>query len=190
MLSPDVKPVNSTQQLALPLPAIICIAIGAYIVLIIIILLIRQLLLQRGMCAYGQCCGKEGDPCCECCIACSESLNCCRSPNIEACLDSCCPARRQMDCVDIIMCQCCADPNNQCCGQQCDGYPLDGPHSSAYPNPPPGRAPSVSRYPLPQSELLTRASNDYQLAAVPRELAQPSSTPRPASGVKLLSERY
>ena len=110
----------SPQQVAeqqFPVAAIVCISIGAYIVVVAVILLVRQILLGKGFCTGAcSCCGEEGKlQCCECCIACSEAMNCCKAPSVESCLDSICPARRNYDCADIVMCQCCADPDNQCC---------------------------------------------------------------------------
>jgi len=122
----DVSTVVNTgsTQLAIPVPAIICIAIGAYLVLIIILLIIRSILISQGVCVKTcRCFGKEGEPCCDtCCAELGDCCNCCASPSLTACLDSICPARQQMDCADIVTCQCCAD--NQCCpccdASQCD----------------------------------------------------------------------
>ncbi|XP_013379640.1 keratin-associated protein 5-5 [Lingula anatina] len=83
--------------------------------------MVRQCLLSRGICGECNCCGKEGEPqCCECWIGFAECCNCCRSPNIESCLDSVCPQRRSMDFADIVTCQCCGEggccgENEQCC---------------------------------------------------------------------------
>ena len=51
---------------------------------------------KRGLCSEGcGVCGKEAQlQCCECCVGCSETCNCCKNPSLEACLDSICPARR------------------------------------------------------------------------------------------------
>jgi len=111
-----IAPVTST--LGLPVAAIVCIAIGAYVVLIVLILAIRSILLSRGVCKQScGCCGKEGEPCCECCSSFSECCAC-DSPSLTACLDSICPSRKQMDFGDFVTCQCCSDPNNQCCNSQ------------------------------------------------------------------------
>lgn len=114
MDSTQVSP--ASDSLALPVAAIVCIAVGAYILLIILILIIRSILQSHGICSQAcNCCGKENQPCCQCCAVLSDTCNCVQSPNLSACLDSICPSRKRMDCADFITCQCCADPNNQCC---------------------------------------------------------------------------
>ena len=51
-------------------------------------------------------CGKEAElRCCDCCIACGESCNCCRSPSISACLDSICCERKVM-CFSLLIIMC------------------------------------------------------------------------------------
>lgn len=95
---------------------ILTISIAVYLVLFVIIVMVRQCLLQRGFCAECFLCGKENEPTClNCCAILSESCQC-NIPSIESCLDTCCPKRKQMDCVDIILCQCCAgaDYGNIC----------------------------------------------------------------------------
>lgn len=117
--NPATTPLTTQGNGGFPLPAIICIAIGAYIVVIVALLILRQLLMKRGVLGGTTCCGKEGDPCCECCIACGESCNCCGSPNLEGCLDSICPTRRKTECADVVQCRCCTDPEqgcSTCCG--------------------------------------------------------------------------
>lgn len=116
-MSSTVAPtVASTSSLSLPVAAIVCIAIGSYVLLIVIILIIRSILLSRGICRQScYCCGKEGEPCCQCCATLAEMCSCCDSPSLQACLDSICPARKQMDFGDFVTCQCCTDPNNTCC---------------------------------------------------------------------------
>ncbi|XP_074642397.1 uncharacterized protein LOC141899777 isoform X2 [Tubulanus polymorphus] len=104
--APNILP--GTEQL--PLPAIICIAIGCYIFIVAVALIIKQCLQSRGMCGEVQCCGKEGDPCCACCLTIAQACNCCQSPSVKGCMDRCCPNRRHFDCVDIILCQCCTPP--------------------------------------------------------------------------------
>lgn len=110
----DQTSVAPTQTL--PTAAIISIAIGCYIVVVGLLLILRQCLMDRGVfsetCCL--CCGEgEGLDCCKCGECCMMYCNCCGSPDMEACCDSICPTRRRMDCADIIMCQCCMD--NECC---------------------------------------------------------------------------
>lgn len=117
MDNPVTQP--NAGEATFPVAAIVCIAIGGYVVLIVIVIIIRQVLLQRGMCRENcNWCGKEGEPCCECCLSCAESANCCKSPNISACLDSICPARKQLSCTDIILCECCSNQDGGCCGSE------------------------------------------------------------------------
>ncbi|XP_064613171.1 uncharacterized protein LOC135476954 [Liolophura sinensis] len=90
---PTQTPVASSTQL--PTAAIVCIAVGGYVVLVVIILVLRQCCLARGMCGQWELCGKEEQPqCCECCISLSESCDCCKSPSVTSCLDSVCPNRK------------------------------------------------------------------------------------------------
>lgn len=87
---------------------ILVISILVYLLLFVIIVVVRQCLVQQGFCVECFWCGKENDPsCCACCLVLSESCQC-SVPTVESCLDSCCPKRKRMDCVDIILCQCCA----------------------------------------------------------------------------------
>lgn len=111
-------PPPDEDSLVLPVPAIVCIAIGAYIVLIVLILCIRQCLIQRGKLTDDccNCCGKEREcKCCDCWLAFAESCNCCSNPNLTTCLDQCCPTRKKLTCADVILCQCC---ETGCCGSE------------------------------------------------------------------------
>ncbi|XP_033747821.1 keratin-associated protein 5-5-like isoform X1 [Pecten maximus] len=107
---------TASSELALDLPVIIIIAVLCWVALVLIILGIRQLLLSRGVCEAGcgcAICGSEDSPpCCDCCIAMSESCNCC-NPSVGGCLDKCCPNRKDvksicesLSCVEILLCQC------------------------------------------------------------------------------------
>ncbi|XP_069136355.1 uncharacterized protein [Argopecten irradians] len=104
----------SSSELALDLPIIIIIAIVCWAALVLIILGIRQLLLSRGVCEAGCGCAicgsEESPPCCDCCIAMSESCNCC-NPSVGGCLDKCCPNRKSLSCVEILLCQCFGSTN-------------------------------------------------------------------------------
>ncbi|ELU13760.1 hypothetical protein CAPTEDRAFT_190345 [Capitella teleta] len=113
--NPDSTPTTAPDE-QLPIIYIVFIAFGVYIFIFVTGLVIRQLLMKRGLCANNSLFGKEGDPCCECCVACGESCNCFSSPSLEGCLDSICPARRTMSFSEIVQCRCCNDPNQQCCG--------------------------------------------------------------------------
>ncbi|XP_021374323.1 keratin-associated protein 5-8-like isoform X2 [Mizuhopecten yessoensis] len=105
---------TSSSDLALDLPVIIIISVICWVAVILIILGIRQMLLSRGVCEAGcgcSLCGSEDSPpCCDCCIAMSESCNCC-NPSVGGCLDKCCPNRRSLSCVEILLCQCFGSTN-------------------------------------------------------------------------------
>ncbi|CAD5122596.1 DgyrCDS11008 [Dimorphilus gyrociliatus] len=107
-----------------PLPAILCVSIGGFLVLIIILFIVKELCQRRGCCPECgcTCLGKEGNTqCCECCIECAQCTNCCQSPNLNACLDRICPCERQrFTCQDLLMCKCCFDEEG-CCQKCCAG---------------------------------------------------------------------
>ncbi|KAL5017550.1 hypothetical protein ScPMuIL_007139 [Solemya velum] len=109
---------QNTDSGDFPVAAIVCLAIGGYALVIFIIIGVRQLLRSRGMCEASECglCGTPGEPCCGCCVSLSESCNCCTCSGIDSCLESCCPNRKNVSCVDMILCQCSDEPN--CCSKQ------------------------------------------------------------------------
>ncbi|KAL8614006.1 hypothetical protein ACOMHN_023241 [Nucella lapillus] len=104
----------------LPTAAIVCIAVGLYVALIVAIVLLCYCLKGRGRCSGdSNCCAKkEGAQSCECCIAMSEGCNCCKSPSLNSCLNSCWPNKKHISCVDIIMCQCCSSDGTTFCDWQ------------------------------------------------------------------------
>ncbi|XP_014677758.1 PREDICTED: keratin-associated protein 5-9-like [Priapulus caudatus] len=115
--TPTTEPEDA---LLLPTAAICVIAIGGYVFLIVIFLLIRQVLMDRGMC--GECkhvCGKEGEQCacCQCCITTLSQCDC-KSPNCDICVDSVCPKPQKCDCGKLVTCAWCAQKD--CCA----GEPL------------------------------------------------------------------
>ncbi|KAK7087362.1 uncharacterized protein [Littorina saxatilis] len=108
----------------LPIAAIVCIAVGCYVLVLVGIIVLCYVLKGRGSCGESHCCAKDEDAqSCECCLAMAEACNCCKSPSITSCLDACCPNRKRITCVDIIMCQCCASEGGTmcdgCCGSCC-----------------------------------------------------------------------
>ncbi|XP_014783669.1 uncharacterized protein LOC106878842 isoform X1 [Octopus bimaculoides] len=104
MSTPQPTPVTLIYHPA----SILSIAIGIYLLVIIIFTIIQQCLTKRGVCSECNICGSKPDnSCIKCCLAISEKCTC-SVPSVEKCLDACCPQRKQMDCVDIILCQCCA----------------------------------------------------------------------------------
>jgi len=122
-IGPLINSSTTVPQLDIPPVAILLISMAGYLSILLIILIIRQMLLSRGICRDCLfCCGKEDDPrCCQCCIAIGDACDC-QTPTVNKCLDSCCP-KRNLDCVGFLLCQCCTnsksggcgDPNNPCC---------------------------------------------------------------------------
>lgn len=101
-------PTPKPDVLPIPLPLIIIIAIGCYVFIIAVALIIRQCLQSRGVCGECGCCGKEEDQTCQCCLVLGQTCNCFECRGVNATLNRCCPHRTQVDCVDIILCQCCS----------------------------------------------------------------------------------
>ncbi|XP_070571874.1 uncharacterized protein [Ptychodera flava] len=116
-------PIETTSEQALPTSVIIVIAVGAYLVLVVLILMIRQCLLAQGFCGECAPCGKEdgSQQCCDCWVATAEACNCCAYPNMRSCLDSICgPPDQRCTLNKCMKCESCQ--NNQCCGNEpiCD----------------------------------------------------------------------
>ncbi|XP_071493461.1 uncharacterized protein [Diadema antillarum] len=108
----------------LSVPVIVVIAIGSYLVVIVILLVIRQFLVARGVCVECAPCGREDGSlqCCDCWIALAEACNCCAYPNVKTCLDSVCgPASQACSVEKCMTCQAC----KACCensgGCECGG---------------------------------------------------------------------
>ncbi|CAK8676834.1 unnamed protein product [Clavelina lepadiformis] len=107
-MAPIVFPTTSSPDTTQVLvPIWILIAVGAYIVLIILILSIRQCLVARGICADCNCFGKsdEEDSCFDCFLACAQFCNC-DTPDLRSCCDSICGPRRRCDFGDCATCDC------------------------------------------------------------------------------------
>ncbi|XP_042211875.1 keratin-associated protein 5-4-like [Homarus americanus] len=87
----DKVALSSSKSWDLPLAAIFCIAIAAYVILVIIGLSIRQCLLRKGVCGggcpYALCCNcsQLGLHCAQVCC------NCGPKPSCTSLLDYCCP---------------------------------------------------------------------------------------------------
>ncbi|XP_069960763.1 keratin-associated protein 9-1 [Cherax quadricarinatus] len=101
-----------------PLPAIFCIAIAIYILLVIIGLCIRQCLLKKGVCGGGC----QQGPCCSCAelgLHCAQT--CCNwgpKPTCSSLLDHCCPTAHQgCNCLKCLSCEMCSC--NTCTGDIC-----------------------------------------------------------------------
>ncbi|XP_077868591.1 uncharacterized protein LOC144359223 [Saccoglossus kowalevskii] len=114
---------TTTESETLPTAVIVVVAIGAYLVLMVLLLIIRSCLQANGFCNECAPCGKEdgSQQCCDCWVATAEACNCCAYPNMKACLDSICgPANNKCTLANCVSCQACQD--NQCCGNEpmCD----------------------------------------------------------------------
>ncbi|XP_066578119.1 uncharacterized protein LOC136767936 [Amia ocellicauda] len=99
---PASQPVSvvPVADLALPLPAIVMIAVCAYLLVLLAALWCRQCLKAQGLCPLCCQCSKGalcGD--CEYCMACVESCDC-KVPSVRVCLDNACPG-----------------PTGQCCAK-------------------------------------------------------------------------
>ncbi|XP_033115321.1 keratin-associated protein 5-2-like isoform X2 [Anneissia japonica] len=86
------NPTSSPTSTQLPVSIILVIAIGAYMLVIVALLLLRQFLVARGSCGECAPCGKEDGSfqCCDCWVSLAEACNCCAYPNRRSCLDSLC----------------------------------------------------------------------------------------------------
>ncbi|KAI8504874.1 uncharacterized protein LOC144916794 [Branchiostoma floridae x Branchiostoma belcheri] len=119
MSSPTVTP--AVSEPLLPTGAIVVIAVGGYVTLIVIILIIRQCLLSRGVCGEccsGGCCSKDEEEagCCECWMAFAECCNP-NAPSMKTCLDSLCPRQKgRCSTAACVNCECCQDCT--CCGSE------------------------------------------------------------------------
>lgn len=118
MSSPSTSAPTS-NDLALPVAAIVCIVVVCWTVLILVIVLIRYAVRRHQLCKDCTCnvCGSEKPLECTCCLNVSQSCNC--NPSLNSCLDKICPNRKSVSCVDILLCQCFAGPNN-CCTNWCN----------------------------------------------------------------------
>ncbi|KAK8394583.1 hypothetical protein O3P69_006616 [Scylla paramamosain] len=106
-----------------PLAAIFCIAIAAYVAMVIIGLSIRQCLLKKGMC---------GSPCPDvACCSCAElglhcaqaCCNCGPLPSFASIMDHCCPADQRCSCLSCGTCEVCEDCSY--CSEWCPTLPCD-----------------------------------------------------------------
>nr|XP_033800230.1 uncharaterized LOC112694756 homolog [Geotrypetes seraphini]XP_033800231.1 uncharaterized LOC112694756 homolog [Geotrypetes seraphini]XP_033800232.1 uncharaterized LOC112694756 homolog [Geotrypetes seraphini]XP_033800233.1 uncharaterized LOC112694756 homolog [Geotrypetes seraphini] len=98
---------GSISGLMLPLPAIVLLAVTAYLLFLLLVISFRQCLLARGFCA--DCCswGKASQlGLCDCCLTCAESCDC-RVPSMTRCLDSCCPRGTTCDPGSCLTSRCC-----------------------------------------------------------------------------------
>ncbi|XP_062919498.1 uncharacterized protein si:ch211-198p11.6 [Mobula hypostoma] len=83
-------------QLLIPLPAIIILVVGVYLVLVVMAVIVRQWLLAQGVCGESNCGGLgEDSPCGQCLLTLAQSCDC-RLPTLTKCMDHCCP--RSLDC--------------------------------------------------------------------------------------------
>ncbi|XP_064114247.1 uncharacterized protein LOC135220738 [Macrobrachium nipponense] len=102
----EVTAVEETWQL--PLAAIFCIAIAAYVLVIMIGLSIRQCLLKKGFCESCQmisCCN-----CAEIGLRCAQACSCCGPmPSCSSLLDCCCPDKESCNCLSDNQCDSCFD---------------------------------------------------------------------------------
>ncbi|XP_069508135.1 uncharacterized protein [Ambystoma mexicanum] len=95
---PAEVPQQTGVDLQLPVPAIVLIAVGAYLLAMVLIILIRQCLLAQGLCI--DCCSWDKTShlgLCDCCFTCAEFCDC-RIPSVASCLDTCCPRSNGCDC--------------------------------------------------------------------------------------------
>ncbi|KAI8783215.1 uncharacterized protein LOC106056159 [Biomphalaria glabrata] len=105
-----------------PIAAIVCLAVGAYVAIVIIIIVIRYVLLKKGTC-QSECC--QGQDCCTCnvCVRLNAACPCCCTSNADSCLSKLCGQRKRTNCIDILFCNCCGCTDGCCdcpsCGTIC-----------------------------------------------------------------------
>ncbi|KAM9541535.1 uncharacterized protein ACWYII_039053 isoform 1-T4 [Salvelinus alpinus] len=75
--------------LTLPLPAVLMIVVGLYMIFLAMALWFRQCLKEQCSPECGDCCPNIAPF--EYCLACAESCNC-RMPSLRSCLDQTCPS--------------------------------------------------------------------------------------------------
>ncbi|XP_038619385.1 uncharaterized LOC112694756 homolog [Tachyglossus aculeatus] len=107
----------------MPIPAIVFIAVGLYLLLMGLVLGTRRCLLARGCCQdCGESCGKTGvrGPCgCHCCCCRRDCAQACdfTVPSPARCLDACCPRPAECSwvpgcphCCPLCDCACACQP--------------------------------------------------------------------------------
>ncbi|XP_072106223.1 uncharacterized protein [Mobula birostris] len=91
MMRSPVLVTVAPPQLLIPLPAIIILVVGVYLVLVVMAVIVRQWLLARGVCGESNCGGLgEDSPCGQCLLTLAQSCDC-RLPTLTKCMDHCCP---------------------------------------------------------------------------------------------------
>ena len=103
------------KDLTLSIESIIIIVVCLYILLVLIFLVIRKIIMTKGMCQNLQPCGSaSGDAgFCECFMPCIEALNC-RAPSLKRSLDICC-RQQQFDAAGCMSCLPCGANGQICC---------------------------------------------------------------------------
>lgn len=141
---PSTIPPEKEEDDDFPIVAIVCVAIGVYLLIIMIVLIIRFCLQKRGVefmcCSDISWCGELGFRCDGCLQRFGELCNC-NLPTCTTCLDSICPTKEQCSqrcgmsdtcswcswpetctCCDFgdLSCVCPCGDCNQCCAD-CEG---------------------------------------------------------------------
>ncbi|CAL1533766.1 unnamed protein product [Lymnaea stagnalis] len=111
-----------------PIAAIVCLAVGGYVVIVIVIVIVRYMLVKQGVCKP-QCCTSQSGSCCLVCTKLNEACPCCCSSNVDGCLSKICGKRKTTNCVDILLCNCCGCTEG-CCDNCFEKY---GRQSSSIP---------------------------------------------------------
>ncbi|XP_043942224.1 keratin-associated protein 5-4 [Protopterus annectens] len=108
------------SSLVLPVPAIIIITVGAYLLLVLIAVMVRQCLMTQGMCVDCCSCSKGNQlGLSDCCLSCAETCDC-QVPSMDRCLDDCCPRRKLCDIGNLLACNCCPTCDCACACQPPD----------------------------------------------------------------------
>ncbi|XP_031573286.1 keratin-associated protein 9-4-like [Actinia tenebrosa] len=139
-MAPTLPPTQTVpvEESTLTTGEIVIIAVGAYVAVMIIALLIRQCLKAQGisLCpawvteqCCGSCCSAEGEPsCCAACLVSFAEMCDCSTPTKKSCMDSFCPSKQWCDetfccCMNAQpggeMCQDCQGPECNCGGCNC-----------------------------------------------------------------------
>jgi len=128
-LPPTLASVENSGQL-LSTPAIVMIAVGGYMTVVIVALIIRQCLKSRGISICPDwlsewcCCGGyqgERSACAACFVSFAEMCDC-QTPSKKSCMDTICPTRQWCD--KTFCCCMNAEPGGDMC-QDCQGPACD-----------------------------------------------------------------
>ncbi|KAH9525414.1 hypothetical protein Btru_001390 [Bulinus truncatus] len=106
-----VKTSSSGEEF--PIAAIVCVTVGSYVIIVILILVLRYVLVRKGTC-QSECCHCQESCTCNVCVRLSDACPCCCTPNPDGCLSKLCGQRKRTNCIDILICNCCGCADGCC----------------------------------------------------------------------------